>query len=103
MLRVCPVQVLAEKCHLGSRDGPPHLVAVVALHAGVDAEAVTRLLWCEKAGWLVRGDNSVYEVSDSFSLVMARFKQRFTFLHPDPGSSPTWLQQCVYVVETKVI
>uniref|UniRef100_A0A8K9WMJ0 TSR1 ribosome maturation factor n=1 Tax=Oncorhynchus mykiss TaxID=8022 RepID=A0A8K9WMJ0_ONCMY len=76
--------VLAEKCHLGSRDGPTHLVAVVALHAGVDAEAVTRLLWCEEAGWLVREDNSVYEVSDSFSLVMARFKQRFTFLHPDP-------------------
>uniref|UniRef100_A0A8C7N639 TSR1 ribosome maturation factor n=1 Tax=Oncorhynchus kisutch TaxID=8019 RepID=A0A8C7N639_ONCKI len=72
--------VLAEKCHLGSRDGPPHLVAAVALHAGVVAEAVTRLLWCEEAGWLVCEENSVYEVSDSFSLVMARFKQRFTFL-----------------------
>uniref|UniRef100_A0A8C8ISW8 Uncharacterized protein n=1 Tax=Oncorhynchus tshawytscha TaxID=74940 RepID=A0A8C8ISW8_ONCTS len=55
--------VLAEKCHLGSRDGPPHLVA-----------AVTRLLWCEEAGWLVCEENSVYEVSDSFSLVMARFR-----------------------------
>ncbi|KAM9451873.1 pre-rRNA-processing protein TSR1 homolog [Salvelinus alpinus] len=75
--------VLTEKRRLGSRDGPPHLVAVVALHAGVDAEAVTRLLRCEGAGGLVREENSVCGVSDSFDLVMPRFKQRFTFLRPD--------------------
>nr|XP_029535894.1 LOW QUALITY PROTEIN: pre-rRNA-processing protein TSR1 homolog [Oncorhynchus nerka] len=75
--------VLTEKRRLGSRDGPPHLVAVVALHAGVDAEAVTRLLRCEGAGGLVREENSVCGVSDSFGLVMPRFKQRFTFLRPD--------------------
>uniref|UniRef100_A0A674A6B9 TSR1 ribosome maturation factor n=1 Tax=Salmo trutta TaxID=8032 RepID=A0A674A6B9_SALTR len=76
--------VLAEKRNLGSRDGPPpHLMAVVALHEGVDAEAVTRLLWCEEAGGLVREEKSVYGVSDSFSLVIPRFKQRFTFLRPD--------------------
>uniref|UniRef100_A0AAR2M2D8 Pre-rRNA-processing protein TSR1 homolog n=1 Tax=Pygocentrus nattereri TaxID=42514 RepID=A0AAR2M2D8_PYGNA len=28
--------VLTEKRRLGSRDGPPHLVAVISLHAGVD-------------------------------------------------------------------
>uniref|UniRef100_A0A8C8CRQ8 Pre-rRNA-processing protein TSR1 homolog n=1 Tax=Oncorhynchus tshawytscha TaxID=74940 RepID=A0A8C8CRQ8_ONCTS len=77
--------VLTEKRRLGSRDGPPHLVAVVALHAGVDAEAVTRLLRCEGAGGLVREENSVCGVSDSFGLVMPRFKQRFTFL-PDMHS-----------------
>uniref|UniRef100_A0A674D5V5 Pre-rRNA-processing protein TSR1 homolog n=1 Tax=Salmo trutta TaxID=8032 RepID=A0A674D5V5_SALTR len=77
--------VLTEKRRLGSRDGPPHLVAVVALHAGVDAEAVTRLLRCEGAGGLVREESSVCGVSDSFGLVMPRFKQRFTFL-PDMHS-----------------
>lgn len=87
----CPVQVLTEKRRLGSRDGPPHLVAVVALHAGVDAEAVTRLLRCEGAGGLVREESSVCGVSDSFGLVMPRFKQRFTFLRPDTGNSPTWI------------
>ncbi|KAK6296680.1 hypothetical protein J4Q44_G00328220 [Coregonus suidteri] len=83
--------VLAEKRSLGSRDGPPHLVAVVALHAGVNAEAVTRLLRCEEAGGLVREEKSVCGVSDSFGLVMPRFKQRFTFLCPDTADMHTLL------------
>ncbi|KAJ7995549.1 hypothetical protein DPEC_G00245750 [Dallia pectoralis] len=76
-------QVLTEKRHLGSRDGPPHTVAVVALHADVDTEAVMRLLRCEGSGGLARDDQSVCGVSDSFGLVMPRFKQRFTFLRAD--------------------
>lgn len=76
--------VLTEKRRLGSRDGPPHLVAVVALHAGVDAGAVTKMLQGHGAGGLVREDQCVSGVSDSFGLVIPRFKQRFTFLRPNP-------------------
>ncbi|XP_018523746.1 pre-rRNA-processing protein TSR1 homolog [Lates calcarifer] len=72
--------VLTEKRRLGSRDGPPHLVAVVALHAGVDAGAVTRLLRGEGAGGVVHQERCVSGVSDSFGLILPRFKQRFTFL-----------------------
>ncbi|KAM4627480.1 pre-rRNA-processing protein TSR1 homolog isoform 2-T2 [Polymixia lowei] len=75
--------VLTEKRRLGSRDGPPHLVAVVALHAGVDAAAVTKLLRQEGAGGLVRQEQCVTGVNDSFGLIMPRFKQRFTFLRPN--------------------
>ncbi|XP_034025043.1 pre-rRNA-processing protein TSR1 homolog [Thalassophryne amazonica] len=72
--------VLSEKRRLGSRDGPPHLVAVVPLHAGVDAGAVTRLLHGESYGGLVHHEQCVSGISDSFGLIMPRFKQRFTFL-----------------------
>ncbi|KAL0973226.1 hypothetical protein UPYG_G00200670 [Umbra pygmaea] len=83
--------VLTEKRRLGSRDGPPHLVAVVALHAAVDAVAVLRLLQCEGAGGLLRQEGGVCGVSDSFGLVMLRFKQRFTFLRADTADMHTLL------------
>ncbi|XP_028276445.1 pre-rRNA-processing protein TSR1 homolog [Parambassis ranga] len=72
--------VLTEKRRLGSRDGPPHLVAVVSLHAVVDAEAITKLLRREGAGGVVHQEQCVSGVSDSFGLILPRFKQRFTFL-----------------------
>ncbi|XP_044210722.1 pre-rRNA-processing protein TSR1 homolog [Thunnus albacares] len=73
--------VLTEKRRLGSRDGPPHLVAVVALHAGVDAGAITKLLRGEGAGGVVHQERRcIAGVSDSFGLILPRFKQRFTFL-----------------------
>lgn len=72
--------VLTEKRRLGSRDGPPHLVAVVALHAGVDAGAITKLLRGEGAGGVVHQERCIAGVSDSFGLILPRFKQRFTFL-----------------------
>ncbi|XP_049581234.1 pre-rRNA-processing protein TSR1 homolog [Syngnathus scovelli] len=72
--------VLTEKRRLGSRDGPPILVAVVSLHAAVDAGAVTKLLRQEGAGGVVHQEHSVSGASDSFGLVVSRFKQRFTFL-----------------------
>ncbi|XP_034404825.1 pre-rRNA-processing protein TSR1 homolog [Cyclopterus lumpus] len=72
--------VLTEKRRLGTRDGPPHLVAVVSLHAGVDAGAVTKLLRQEGAGGVIHQERCVSGVSDSFGLLMPRFKQRFTFL-----------------------
>ncbi|XP_051253345.1 pre-rRNA-processing protein TSR1 homolog [Dicentrarchus labrax] len=72
--------VLTEKRRLGSRDGPPHLVAVVSLHAGVDAGAITKLLRGEGAGGVVHQDRCISGISDSFGLILPRFKQRFTFL-----------------------
>uniref|UniRef100_A0A3Q2NUP6 Pre-rRNA-processing protein TSR1 homolog n=1 Tax=Fundulus heteroclitus TaxID=8078 RepID=A0A3Q2NUP6_FUNHE len=73
-------QVLTEKRRLGSRDGPPHLVAVVSLHANADAGAVTTLLRGEGAGGVAHQEQCVSGVSDSFGLILPRFKQRFTFL-----------------------
>lgn len=75
--------VLTEKRRLGSKDGPPHLVVVVALHAGVEAGSVTKLLRTEDAGGLVRQELNVSGINDSFGLILPRFKQRFTFLRPN--------------------
>ncbi|XP_026196521.1 pre-rRNA-processing protein TSR1 homolog [Anabas testudineus] len=72
--------VLTEKRRLGTRDGPPHLVAVVSLHAAVDAGAVTKLLREEGAGGVVHEERCISGISDSFGLILPRFKQRFTFL-----------------------
>ncbi|XP_014888775.1 pre-rRNA-processing protein TSR1 homolog [Poecilia latipinna] len=74
-------QVLMEKRRLGSRDGPPHLVAVVSLHANADAGAVSKLLRGEGAGGVVHLERCVSGVGDSFGLIVPRFKQRFTFLN----------------------
>ncbi|XP_061575578.1 pre-rRNA-processing protein TSR1 homolog [Cololabis saira] len=73
--------VLTEKRRLGSRDGPPHLVAVVSLHAGADAGAVTKLLRQEGAGGIVHQERCISGISDSFGIILPRFKQRFTFLN----------------------
>ncbi|XP_013867928.1 pre-rRNA-processing protein TSR1 homolog [Austrofundulus limnaeus] len=73
--------VLTEKRRLGTRDGPPHLVVVLSLHAEADAAAVTKLLRGEGAGGIVHQEQCVSGVSDSFGLILPRFKQRFTFLN----------------------
>ncbi|KAG9265207.1 hypothetical protein AMEX_G21577 [Astyanax mexicanus] len=75
--------VLNEKRRLGSRDGPPHLVAVVSLHAAVDAGAVTQILRGEGIGGVLHEDQGVKGAKDSFGLVLPRFKQRFTFYRSD--------------------
>ncbi|XP_056611916.1 pre-rRNA-processing protein TSR1 homolog [Triplophysa dalaica] len=75
--------VLTEKRKLGSRDGPPHLVAVIAVHAGVNAGAVTKILKGEGLDDIVYEDQGVSGALDSFGLVLPRFKQRFTFYRPD--------------------
>ena len=84
-----PRQVLTEKRRLGSKDGPPHLVVVVTLHAGVDAAAVAKLLCSEGAGGLVRQERCVSGVAESFGLILPRFKQRFTLVRPDTGGFTT--------------
>ncbi|KAK1158272.1 hypothetical protein AOXY_G23127 [Acipenser oxyrinchus oxyrinchus] len=71
--------VLTEKRQLGSKDGPPHLVAVIPLHAGIDAQNALQLLRSAETG-------SVYEGAgggDSFGLVLPRFKQRLVFIKPN--------------------
>lgn len=73
--------VLTEKRRLGSKDGPPHLVAVVPLHAQVSASAVTKLLRGEDAGGIVHQEQCISGITESFSLLIPRFKQRFIFMN----------------------
>ncbi|XP_072547226.1 pre-rRNA-processing protein TSR1 homolog [Salminus brasiliensis] len=75
--------VLTEKRRLGSRDGPPHLVVVISLHADVDAGAVTQILKGGGIGGVLHEDQGVRGAQDSFGLVLPRFKQRFTFYRSD--------------------
>ncbi|XP_061915793.1 pre-rRNA-processing protein TSR1 homolog isoform X1 [Entelurus aequoreus] len=77
--------ILTEKRRLGSRDGPPHLVAVLSLHAGVHPSDVTKLLRREEAGGVVHQEKCISGVADSFGLAVPRFKQRFTFLNANTG------------------
>lgn len=79
--------MLTEKRKLGSRDGPPHLVAVIAVHAGVNAGAVTKILKGKGLDDIVYEDQGVSGAVDSFGLVLPRFKQRFTFYRPDTGNN----------------
>ncbi|XP_066534389.1 pre-rRNA-processing protein TSR1 homolog [Hoplias malabaricus] len=72
--------VLTEKRRLGSRDGPPHLVVVISLHTAVDTGTAMQLL---KSEGILHEDQGVRGAKDSFSLVLPRFKQRFTFYHSD--------------------
>ncbi|KAK5868806.1 hypothetical protein PBY51_009783 [Eleginops maclovinus] len=72
--------VLTEKRRLGTREGPPHLVAVVSLHGGVDAGTVTKLLRGEGAGGVGHQERCISGVTDSFGMLLPRFKQRFNFL-----------------------
>lgn len=95
-------QVLSEKRRLGSRDGPPHLVAVIGLHAQVDAAAVTRLLRADGIeGVLHQPQGDAVESQDSFGLVISRFKQRFTFYRPDTGNP--LLHCCSRIIGINVI
>ncbi|XP_069040403.1 pre-rRNA-processing protein TSR1 homolog [Lepisosteus oculatus] len=71
--------VLLERRKLGSKDGPPHLVAVVPLHAGTGTQGVLQLLRSEEMGLVREGVGG----QGSFGLVLPRFKQRFIFLRPD--------------------
>lgn len=80
-------QVLSEKRRLGTRDGPPHLVAVIGLHAQADTAAVTKLLRADGIGGVLLEHQGISVERDSFGLVLPRFKQRFTFYRPDTGNN----------------
>lgn len=93
-------QALSEKRRLGSRDGPPHLVAVIGLHSQVDADAVTQLLRADELGGVLHEHQGITGEQRSFGLVIPRFKQRFTFYQPDTGNI---LSHCVSTVFGTVI
>ncbi|XP_066551514.1 pre-rRNA-processing protein TSR1 homolog [Amia ocellicauda] len=73
--------VLSEKRKLGSKDGPPHLVAIIPLHAGIDAQGAMKLLQSDETGVVCEGVAG----GTSFGVLLPRFKQRFIFLRPDPA------------------
>ncbi|XP_025903724.1 pre-rRNA-processing protein TSR1 homolog [Nothoprocta perdicaria] len=75
------VEVLAEKRNLGSKDGPPHLVAVVPLHgAAAPCDAALRLLQSQDAA-TVRGEPG----GTGFALLCPRLKQRWRFVVAQAG------------------
>ncbi|NXM54304.1 TSR1 protein, partial [Illadopsis cleaveri] len=76
----CP-QVLAEKRSLGSRDGPPHLVAVVLLHSRAAAHDSLRLLQSQDSA-VVRADEGT---AGGFALLCPRLKQRWCFVTAPAG------------------
>lgn len=61
----------------------------MSLHAGADASAVTKMLRRETVGGIVHQEQCVSGLTDSFGLILPRFKQRFTFLHQDTGKLPS--------------
>ncbi|XP_069766404.1 LOW QUALITY PROTEIN: pre-rRNA-processing protein TSR1 homolog [Narcine bancroftii] len=73
--------VLAEKRSLGSQDGPPHLVAVIFLHAGTGAQGVLSLIHSSDTASVFDSDGS----GESFGFVSTRFKRRFYFIRANAG------------------
>ncbi|XP_039613134.1 pre-rRNA-processing protein TSR1 homolog [Polypterus senegalus] len=71
--------VLTEKRHLGGKDGPPHLVAVIALHATVKVQSVMRLLQSDETGILHENIGDL----PGFGFTLPRFKQRLIFTSPN--------------------
>lgn len=57
----------------------------MSLHANTDPGTVTKLLRGEGAGGVVHREQCISGVSDSFGLILPRFKQRFTFLNQSTG------------------
>ncbi|XP_063306020.1 pre-rRNA-processing protein TSR1 homolog isoform X2 [Pelobates fuscus] len=68
--------VLTEKRNLGSKDGPPHLVVVLPLHAGISTSNLLKLVQINE-GDVVHEDN---QKSGMFSLVCPKLKQRWCFI-----------------------
>uniref|UniRef100_A0A8C9QCH3 Pre-rRNA-processing protein TSR1 homolog n=1 Tax=Spermophilus dauricus TaxID=99837 RepID=A0A8C9QCH3_SPEDA len=74
--------VLAEKRQLGSKDGPPHQVLVVALHNRISLSEAFRLLQDRDMGTMhVNEWGSTY----SFMLLCPRLKHRWFFTSARPG------------------
>ncbi|KAI6050619.1 pre-rRNA-processing protein TSR1 homolog isoform X1 [Marmota monax] len=74
--------VLAEKRQLGSKDGPPHQVLVVALHNRISLSEAFRLLQDRDMGTVHLNEwGSTY----SFMLLCPRLKHRWFFTSARPG------------------
>lgn len=74
-------QVLAEKRNVGRQDGPPHLVVVVPLHAGVVVQSSLRLLLSGEAPVKCQTETGTL----CFALSCPRSKQRWHFVTADAG------------------
>ncbi|XP_029467360.1 pre-rRNA-processing protein TSR1 homolog [Rhinatrema bivittatum] len=74
--RQCKDAILTEKRSLGSKDGPPHLVVLVPLHAGIDVQSALKLIKSD--------DDTIVHQSeqhgDGFALICPRSKQRWLFV-----------------------
>ncbi|KAG9485824.1 hypothetical protein GDO78_008743 [Eleutherodactylus coqui] len=68
--------VLTEKRNLGSKDGPPHLVVVVPLHAEVVTSSVLKLVQSNESTVLHEDDAK----NGKFALVSPKMKQRWCFV-----------------------
>uniref|UniRef100_A0A670ZAT3 Pre-rRNA-processing protein TSR1 homolog n=1 Tax=Pseudonaja textilis TaxID=8673 RepID=A0A670ZAT3_PSETE len=74
--------VLEEKRHLGRKDGPPHLMVLVPLHANVDPQAALNLFRSHQ-------DSVVFPAkggAPGFVLLCPRSKLRWRFVVADAGS-----------------
>ncbi|KAM3934074.1 pre-rRNA-processing protein TSR1 homolog [Leptodactylus fuscus] len=68
--------VLTEKRNLGSKDGPPHLVVVVPLHADVVMSSLMNLVQSNEGDILHEDDSK----NGKFALVCPKMKQRWCFV-----------------------
>lgn len=75
------LQVLEEKRNLGRKDGPPHLVVLVPLHAQIDPQAALNLFQSNQ-------DSVVFPAKGGppgFALLCPRSKLRWRFVVADAG------------------
>nr|XP_033777116.1 pre-rRNA-processing protein TSR1 homolog isoform X2 [Geotrypetes seraphini] len=68
--------VLSEKRNLGSKDGPPHLVVLVPLHAEIDIQSALKLIKSDVAMIVHQSEQH----NDTFALICPQFKQRWIFI-----------------------
>uniref|UniRef100_H9G4B5 AARP2CN domain-containing protein n=1 Tax=Anolis carolinensis TaxID=28377 RepID=H9G4B5_ANOCA len=80
-------QVLEEKRNLGRKDGPPHLVVVVPLHASVAAQSALGLFQSDGASAVCRTEGG----PQGYALLCPRFKLRWRFVVADTGNLHTVL------------
>lgn len=81
------LQVLTEKRHLGSKDGPPHLVVLVALHSRAITKNLLDLIQVNEGGILQEVDGK----SCSFALICPKQKQRWCFIEANKGENKCFL------------
>lgn len=73
--------MLAEKRNLGQKDGPPHLVVVVPLHADVDSQSVLHLFQSSEGSVVHQAERGLL----GFVLLCPRSKLRWQFVIADRG------------------
>ncbi|XP_077974539.1 pre-rRNA-processing protein TSR1 homolog [Styela clava] len=90
-------EVLRKKRNIGSRNAPPHLVAVIPLHQDTDiGELLEKIRNIDEEQATVR-DSKLK--SAGFTINVSRLKHRFTFISPTSPSLPDILD-CGLVADT---